>query len=209
MRLALALLAALAAATPAAARTEPLSPWREPMPSVEWHDSRSLGLWWGGRLVNGVRLPREGWTYFTWDPILKRSPNREGRRVGNERLVRIVLDVLAEFAAAYPQAPRVGVGDLSRPAGGDFGIRFGGLGHVSHQNGLDVDVYYPRRDRLERSPRTVAQVDRALAQDLVDRFVRAGAVRVFVGPRVALRGPRGVVQVLPRHDNHLHVRIAG
>lgn len=153
-------------------------------------------------------LPAEGPTFFTWDPVLKRSPNREWRRYGSDRLVRLVLRVLDDFASAHPGAPRIGIGDLSRPRGGDFGIRYGRPGHVSHQNGLDVDVYYPRRDGLERAPRWPAQIDRPLAQDLVDRFVRAGAARVFVGPRTGLTGPRHVVQVLAHHDNHLHVRIA-
>ena len=169
--------------------------------------SRSLGVHWDGRLAHGVRLPAASERFFTWDPVRKRSPNREWRRVGSDRLVRVVLRVLDDFAAAHPDAPRVGIGDLSRPAGGDFGPRFGGLGHLSHQNGLDVDVYYPRRDRLERAPRRVTHVDRALAQELVDRFVRAGALRVFVGPNVGLRGPRPIVQELPRHDDHLHVRL--
>jgi murein endopeptidase len=115
--------------------------------------------------------------------------------------------VLNDYARAHPDAPRVGIGDLSRPHGGDFGRRYGPPGHVSHQNGLDVDVYYPRRDRLERAPRRVGYVDRRLSQDLVDRFVRAGAQRVFVGPNTGLHGPSGVVQRLPHHDNHLHVRI--
>jgi murein endopeptidase len=101
----------------------------------------------------------------------------------------------------------VGIGDLSRPRGGDFGPRYGLPGHASHQNGLDVDLYYPRRDGLERAPRGAAGIDRRLSQDLVDRFVRAGAQRVFVGPSTGLRGPPGVVQRLAHHDNHLHVRI--
>jgi protein MpaA len=46
-----------------------------------------------------------------------------------------------------------------------------------------------------------------LAQDLVTRFVRAGAVKVFVGPRVGLRGPRRKVERLIYHDDHMHVRI--
>jgi hypothetical protein len=50
-------------------------------------------------------------------------------------------------------------------------------------------------------------VDRVLAQDLVDRFVAAGAQYVFVGYRVGLRGPRRVVQAIPHHDDHLHVRL--
>jgi len=77
----------------------------------------------------------------------------------------------------------------------------------SHQNGLDVDIYYPRRDRREKAPRAVGDIDVGLSQDLVDRFVRAGVQFVFVGPNTPLTGPRGIVQSLPRHDNHLHVRL--
>jgi murein endopeptidase len=118
-----------------------------------------------------------------------------------------MLEVLGEFQDAHPDAPRVGIGDLSRPGGGDFGPRFGAPGHASHQNGLDVDVYYPRLDRRERAPMRPAQIDRPLAQDLVDRFVDVGAQYVFVGRRTGLHGPRRVVQAIPYHDNHLHVRL--
>jgi murein endopeptidase len=116
--------------------------------------------------------------------------------------VRIVLRIAREYARAHPRAPRVGIGDLSRPRGGPFGPK-----HASHQNGLDVDVYYPRRDRRERPPRRVGQIDRRLAQDLVRRFVRAGADIVYVGPNTGFTGPRGIVRALWNHDNHLHVRI--
>ena len=115
--------------------------------------------------------------------------------------------MLRAYHAAHPLAPRVGIGDLSRPRGGDFGPRFGLPGHVSHQNGLDVDVYYPRLDGRERAPAGARQVDRRLAQALVDLFVRAGADVVFVGPNTGLRGPSRVVQELAHHDNHLHARL--
>jgi hypothetical protein len=172
--------------------------------------SRSLGLPWAGSLAGGVQLPAEGEHFFTWDPVRRRSPNRGWRRYGNARLVATTLGVVDGYAAANPNAPRVGIGDLSRPRGGDFGARFGGIGHASHQNGLDVDVYYPRRDRRESAPRVPRQIDRRLAQDLLDRFVAAGAAKVFVGPRTGLRGPPAVVETLPAyHDNHMHVRIPG
>ena len=174
---------------------------------IRWRRSRSLGTPWNGRLLDGVVLPAEGRRFYTWDPVLRRSPNRAWRRVGSDRLVRTLARVLTEFAAAHPEAPRIGIGDVSRPEGGDFGVRFGRPGHVSHQNGLDVDVYYPRLDRWELPPRRVAQVDRRLSQDLVDRFVRAGAKYVFVGPNTGLTGPPRIVQPLAYHDNHLHVRL--
>ena len=119
----------------------------------------------------------------------------------------MLLRVLDDYAAAHPEAARVGIGDLSRPHGGVFDKRFGGLGHASHQNGRDVDVYYPRLDREELAPARPSQIDRALAQDLVTRFVHAGAVKVFVGPHTGLRGPTRIVQRLIYHDDHMHVRI--
>jgi murein endopeptidase len=174
---------------------------------IEWRRSTAVGRTNAGRLVNGVQLPSEGEHFFTWDPIHDTTPNRPWRRHATDRLIRVLLRVVGEFRAANPGAPRIGIGDLSRPRGGSFGARYGAPGHASHQNGLDADVYYPRIDRRERGPAGVAQVDRALAQDLADRFVRAGAKFVFVGLRVRLRGPRRIVQPIPLHENHMHVRI--
>jgi murein endopeptidase len=178
-------------------------------PRIEWRRSRAVGLPSAGSLERGVKLPYGGPNYFTWDPIQKESPNRGWRRWGTDRLVRTTLRVVRELAAAHPRAPRIGIGDLSRPNGGDFGPRYGLPGHASHQNGLDVDVYYPLLDRRERAPEAVSEIDMALSQDLVDRFVRAGAEKIFVGPSTGLTGPPGVVVPLINHDNHLHVRLPG
>ena len=182
-------------------------PAKPPPPRIAWHHSIARGSPAAGRLEAGVRLPAAGVAFFTWDPVKRRSPNRPRRRWGTDRLVRIVLEVAREYRAAHPHAPRVAVGDISRPHGGDFGPRFGYIGHASHQNGLDVDVYYPRADGRERAPRDASQIDRALSQELVDRFLAAGAVTIFVGPNTNLTGPPGVVVPLTNHDNHLHVRI--
>ena len=78
---------------------------------------------------------------------------------------------------------------------------------MSHQNGLDAYVYYPRADGLERRAYEPSQVDRALAQELLDRFVAAGAKRVYDGPSLHLKGPRKVVEPLVHHDDHMHVRL--
>jgi murein endopeptidase len=169
--------------------------------------SRAAGLPWNGRLVDGRELPAAGTGYMTWDPIRKRVGNRSRRRWGTGRLLATVRRVLADYAGRHPGAQPVLIGDLSRPRGGDFGPRFGGIGHASHQNGLDADVYYPRLDGRLRRARRPDQVDRAAAQELVDAFVREGAEYVFVGPSLDLRGPSKIVQPLINHDDHLHVRL--
>jgi murein endopeptidase len=207
--LATALTLALASAAYAMPQQEPAPAGPEPLaaPEIAYRESVPVGVWWSGKLRRGVQLPAEGPDWFTWDPVLKHSPNRGWRRWGTDRLLRTVLEVIAEYRMDNALAPRVGIGDLSRRHGGNFGMRFGGLGHGSHQNGLDADIYYPRMDGRERRPYKPAQVDRELAQDLVDRFVAAGARTIYVGPSLSLKGPRKVVEPLVHHDDHLHVRL--
>jgi murein endopeptidase len=196
-----------ATAPPAQLAAPGMERGRPPEASIDWRRARALGQPNRGRLAGGVELPAAGTHFVTVDPVTGASPNRAWRRHGTDRLLEVLLRVAAEHAAAHPGAPRLVVGDLSRPRGGRFGPEYGGDGHRSHQNGLDADVYYPRRDGTERVPSRVAQVDRRLAQELVTRFVRAGAQYVFVGPRTGLRGPPEVVMTLGNHDDHLHVRI--
>jgi murein endopeptidase len=176
-------------------------------PVIAWRRSQALGTPDHGRLVRGVQLPAAGPDWFTWDPVLNRTPDRGWRRWGTDALLRTVLAVLREYRTAHPAAPRVGIMDIARQHGGWFGREFGGLGHASHQNGLDIDIMYPRSDERERRPLHPRQVDQARAQDLVDRFVAAGADKIFVGPHLSLRGPTDVVQKLVYHDDHMHVRI--
>ena len=205
------LLGASIGAAGAAAQSDPASPASDSYltpaaPQGAGWRSYAVGKPFRGFLLRGVQLPAEGTDHFTWDFPLDRSPNRGWRRWGTDTTLAATLQVLAEYRAANPGAPRVGIADLSRREGGPFGRRYGGLGHASHQNGLDVDVLYPRRDRKELEPFKPSQVDQRRSQDLVDRFVAAGAVYVFVGPRLKLAGPRGIVQRLVHHDNHIHVR---
>jgi murein endopeptidase len=211
-RLALPLIAALAAglcaAALAGAQTGGTEPPQAPLYTpVKWHKSRSVGLWYAGRLIRGVRLPPEGVDFFTWDPVRNKAPDRSWRRWGHERMILTLLVVLHDFRKAHPDAPRIGIGDISRRYGGVFGNEFGGLGHGSHQIGLDADVYYPRKDKRELRAKRVSQIDHTLAQDLVTRFVKNRAVFAFVGPNTGITGPRRIVQKLIFHDDHVHVRL--
>jgi murein endopeptidase len=210
MGAALLLAATALAAAPAGAQTPaPDSGAAAPeAPAPDTPRSIAVGVPWHGRLEHAVQLPAAGTDFVTWDPILRVSPNREWRRWGTDALVVLLDTVTREFREAHPDVPPILIADLSRPKGGPFGPRYGGLGHGSHQNGLDADVMYPRRDRAPSAAVRPAQVDRALAQDLVDRFRAAGAVKLFVGPHLHLHGPRGIVVPLVHHDDHVHVRIA-
>ncbi len=167
---------------------------------VEWHRATSVGLPYAGRLVDGTQLPVEGTDWVTWNPTTDSVPNRPHRLYGSERTIRTILSVIGAYRTAQADVPRVVVGDISFRDGGRMDE------HVSHQNGLDVDVYYPRLDRHLSAPVAPSQIDRPLAQDLLDRFVAAGAQTVFVGYSTGLRGPSGVVVPYPNHENHMHVR---
>jgi hypothetical protein len=170
-------------------------------PKIEWHHATSVGLPWAGRLIDGTQLPVEGPSWVTWNPVYQSVRNAPHRLYGNEHTIHAVVSVIDAYRAANPGAPRVVVGDISREFGGPMTDE-----HVSHQNGLDVDVYYPRLDGIPRPPIATHQVDRRLAQDLLDRFVAAGARMIFVGYSTGLHGPAGVVIPYPNHENHMHVR---
>ena len=167
---------------------------------VDWRSATSVGLPYAGQLVDGTQLPVEGPNWVTWNPVTDSRPNLPRRLYGNERTIRTILAVTKAYREAHPHAPSVVVGDISFAGGGVMDE------HVSHQNGLDVDVYYPRRDGRLRAPTATDQIDRHLAQDLLDRFVAAGAQVVFVGYSTGLRGAGGVVVPYPNHENHMHVR---
>ena len=170
------------------------------LPTIRWSRADSHGLPYAGRLSSGTALPVEGPDWITWNPVADEVPNRPHRLYGHERTIRLILAVSAAYRAANPDAPRIVVGDISFRQGGPMEL------HRSHQNGLDVDVYYPRRDRVERAPSARRQIDRALTQDLLDRFLEAGADVIFVGYSLGLDGPDDRLVPYPNHEDHMHVR---
>ncbi|MEW6582663.1 MAG: penicillin-insensitive murein endopeptidase [Actinomycetota bacterium] len=165
--------------------------------AIAWHASVAHGTPNAGWLEGGVRLPIEGVGFYTYNPITGRPPGGADRRFGTEALVRQLLALGRWWEATYPDAPRLGIGDLSRPEGGPFRDA-----HASHQNGLDVDIRLPRRDGVE-GPSNPGNYDRARTQAIVDRAFAQGASLVLVGPHLDITGP---VTPWPNHDDHLHIR---
>ena len=172
--------------------------------------SQSLGYPWDGRLVGGVQLAAQGERFFTWDSVRRRSPNRTWRRYGNERLLRTLTRVLTAHTAAFPAGSRIGVGDLSRPGGGDFGAGSAASGTRRTRAGSTPtsttlaatavsDRRHVQRRSTGRSPRTWSTASSPPAPR-----------KYSSGRTLDLRGPPAVVEVLPAyHDNHMHVRLPG
>ena len=95
-----------------------------------------------------------------------------------ERLVA-VRSLLPAGIAQEPEGVTVGAGTTLREIEQDALV----AEPVGHADAAQPRVEQrPPRRRVARGV-DHADVDLRLAQDLVDRFVRAGAVRVFVGPR--------------------------
>jgi hypothetical protein len=187
--------------------TVPQAPRRARPPDaterVVWRESVASGTPNNGRLIRGVQLPLTGEGFYTYDPAVQRQPGGANRQWGTATLVKEIILLGRWWARTHPQAPRLGVGDLSRTEGGYFGGP--GIGHLSHQNGLDVDIRLVRSDRTERGAHA-GNYDAELTQDLVDRLVARGASLVLIGPNLNLSGPKGVVVRWPNHDDHLHAR---
>jgi hypothetical protein len=185
------------AAEQRAPQREPEPPPPSQRPEPERPGSVAVGSAQSGRLVRGVALPSAGRNHFTWDVSSQSSPNSRSRLYGTDYVVRSVLRAARRYRAGNSGAPKVGIGDLSRRRGGEL------AGSPGHANGLGVVVLYPRSDRAESEPGFVEDVDRGLAQALLDELARAGATRVTLDPRLGLRVPRRVTRstsIEPRMD---------
>lgn len=77
-------------------------------------------------------------------------------------LKKIVQNGALEMSKAYPELERLQIGDVAQEGGGKVGA------HLSHQNGLDIDLVYFRRDTREQDPN--------LAENFDEKFVEAGEV---------------------------------
>jgi peptidoglycan hydrolase-like protein with peptidoglycan-binding domain len=116
---------------------------------------------------------------------------------------------IGQLEAAASSLRRSGI---SRPAVGDIGFEHGGAipGHVTHQQGLDVDLRPMRRDDRQCSWGTnwrSSTYDRAATRALV-RAIRAtapGHVKViYFNDPTLIR--EGLTRWYTGHDDHLHIR---
>ena len=175
----------------------------------------SIGTPDSGLLLNPVPFPAGSfWTV--------RDPRESW---GTDETVAYVTTAIESVEARYPGSPRVVIGDLSDPEGGRL------KRHRSHQAGRDADVgfYYARgevdtfllarrkdldlrRDwALVRAFLTETDVDRIFVDRSIMSLLYAEALeegeeRAWLDDVFGRADDKGVIQHVPRHKDHFHVR---
>jgi uncharacterized protein YraI len=173
---------------------------RTPQTRMSCADRRSLSLGTrsAGQLRGGVQFPQHGTDHFTWNFRQKRVGGTGRTQWGHCQVVASILRGIAKYRRQHPDAPPVAVGDLSFRHGGTID------GHSTHQNGRQVDLYFPRRDRRHLEPFAVSQVDMRLTRALVSAMLATGARTALVGEHTAIRTSARVIR-WPYHDDHVHL----
>lgn len=153
------------------------------------------------------------------------------RNYGSFELISMIRTVAQEIAQKYPSRERLQIGDVANLKGGSIGS------HKSHQNGLDADVVYFRKNNQEQDPQWIGKY--------VEKFVKNGKLspnfdternwaflekltsfpqvqRIFVDINIKKNlcalyasskdlSTQRILRTLrpaPLHDDHMHIRIA-
>lgn len=166
--------------------------------------SRAEGTWYDGSLRGGINLNDRG-TGFVHNTGTDAIDSDDW---GTLRMIACLEAVGRDFEDT---GLRVNVNDLSLRGGTHFPP------HRSHQNGLDVDLRYVRKDGrdapldLRYHPEAY---DAAATQELMRLFVTHCPVEVIFADlerlgfgRVASRGQQPVLRQASGHSNHFHVRL--
>lgn len=195
--------------------------------ALDWPDvetptpgpTRVIGRYAAACIAGAVQLPLEGPGYQAVDLV-------RNRHWGHPDLIAF----LTELGRRADEADlgTLLIGDMAQPRGGPMPY-----GHVSHQSGLDVDVWYrldlapmPRgaREGLEEISfvdHTTGRVDPERWTDRHAELVHLAAVhprvsRIFVDGAIKRdlcarswtdRSWLRRVRPYPRHDDHMHVRL--
>ena len=143
-----------------------------------------------GRRSLFSEMPKEGAGFYCYGP--------EQKRYGLPEVVRAIARLGEQWQQAYPQGPRIGVGNISLQGGGLMPP------HKSHQKGIDIDLRPVASSAQEismtwRSP----EYSRERTQALVNLIRKNPSLNV----RTILFNDPHVKGVAPwaGHDNHLHV----
>ncbi len=116
--------------------TGPTSPTIDLLSLFTREFSQAVGVYTSGKLEKPDLLPASGEGF-------KKIFQFRNRGHGTLDLISLVVAASKEVHREYPAAERVQIGDITDIDGGRQG------GHLSHQNGLDADIVFFRKDRRE------------------------------------------------------------
>jgi penicillin-insensitive murein endopeptidase len=184
--------------------------------------SQAIGYYPRGCVQGAVELPIDG---PTWE-VMRLSRNRNW---GHPSLINFV-ERFAKRAATATGWPGILVGDLGQPRGGPLPF-----GHMSHQIGLDVDIWYmpmsghrlSRKEREETSAFSLVAADKihlnpktwtlaeaafiktAAEQPEVQRVLVNAVIKKELCRLEAKKPHAWLAKVRPwyGHADHIHVRL--
>ncbi|MCU0540805.1 MAG: penicillin-insensitive murein endopeptidase [Oscillatoriaceae cyanobacterium Prado104] len=144
---------------------------------------------WGSRGIF-AQMPSAGSGFECYGVVEK--------RFGRLEVIQALRHVCSQWVQAFPNGPRIGIGNISFAEGGPMPP------HVSHQQGVDVDIA-PVANTDEEIPLTWdhPKYSRQRTQQLVD-LLRSNPI---LDIRTILFNDPDIAGVEPwqGHDNHLHV----
>jgi penicillin-insensitive murein endopeptidase len=183
---------------------------------------QSVRFYTAGSLVNPSTLPLEG------VGLLKVFDYRN-RRYGTFEMINMIQTVAMEMATEFPKRERLQIADVANFKGGSLGK------HKSHQNGLDADIIYYRKNGFEQSPSAMGFVEKFVSKGrvssnfdtdrnwaIINKFASYAQVqRIFVDIAIKKnlcklysnstdplsRQALRILRPALLHDDHMHVRI--
>ena len=188
------------------------------LPSIQ--NLKSIGSYSKGCLAGGRELPETG---KSWQ-VMRLSRNRNW---GHKNTL-LFIEQLSSFVSSLHGWQGLYIGDISQPRGGPFKA-----GHISHQNGLDVDIWFlPAKNlKLSKIDREVISsisvktpnskkvnflwtqqhrdiLRNAAKNPLVDRIFITAVAKIDLCENI--KTDRSWLQKLRPwhgHDSHFHVRL--
>jgi|GEM_PF-3169464 len=103
--------------------------------------AQSLYYYDRGSLQNGTEIEDEGKGFIKI--FRDRDEATGGRGWGTRTMIALIKRMAANFAELNPGSERLQIADIARKHGGK-------IGHGSHQNGLDADIVYIRKNHKEQ-----------------------------------------------------------
>jgi penicillin-insensitive murein endopeptidase len=181
---------------------------------------QAIGFYSNGQLTHADKFPYDG-------PGFMKLFIQRDRGWVTQDLMDLVMKTAGIVKANYPEGERLQIADVASIHGGQLSL------HESHQNGLDADIAYYRRDHREQGQYDAGLDEVFVANNKVtpnfdstrnwfifQELVKTGLIkRIFVDLAIKQFYCNSVtintesteilrrLRVWPNHDDHFHMRV--